>query len=211
MSTTYPYDIAAVTPNQRINPDVLAQQLIDAAYASGGTFEGLSVEGGVADPGGVINAAVVAATAFATWQNALDAADEAAQDALVAAHQGDPFGPNVQRTSSEGVDSTGLNTPQTKVSATALPLPAGDYLVGAYCEIKLDAAVALSGVRAAVLLDANEVAVDNWDVDQWHAFSAQGIVTLKAGETPTMSITYHRIGAANNVDIRRARISISQQ
>jgi hypothetical protein len=207
MSQTYNFDIATQTANGQVNPDIMAQQLLDAAYASGGAFEGLSIDGGTDGGMGV----TVGGTMTVQWENPLDPADEAAQTALVAAHQGDAFGANVQRASSEPESSTTDTAPQTKVSATADPLPAGKYLIAAYCEIKLSAAVANSGVRARVVLDGNEVGEDNWGEDQWHAFSGAGVVDVKAGETPMMSITYERIGVLNTVAIRRARISISQQ
>jgi hypothetical protein len=218
MSTSYNFDLETDFPNQKVNPDILAQQLEDAGLASGGTFEGVMIEGGVPVAGGVIDfnnpdppPATVAATVTVTWQNALDPADDAAQAALIATHQGDAFGPVVQRKSDEGVSSTASDTFQVKVSATALPLPAGKYLIAAYCEIRMAAAVANSGVRARVIKDAVEVAEDNWGEDQWHAFSGAGIVDVKAGETPMLAIEYRRIGAPNTVEIRRARMSISQQ
>lgn len=207
---TYNYDIAADTANGKANPDILAQQIVDAQavqFPSGGTFEGVSTDGGTPEDGGVIDGG----TLMISWQNALDPGDEANQNALVAAHSGLPFGEPVQRASSEPVSTTTNNAPQVKVSGTATRLPAGKYLVAAYCEIRMAAQVANSGVRARVTLDGNEVAEDNWDLDQWHAFSAQGIVAIKAGEEPMMEITYHRIGALNTVEIQRARISISQQ
>ena len=218
MSTSYNFDLQTDFPNQRVNPDVLARQLGDAGLASGGAFEGVAVEGGVSVDGGVIDfnnpdppPATVAATVIVTWQNALDAADEAAQAALVAAHQGDAFGPVVQRKSDEGVSTTTSNTMQVKVSGTALPLPAGKYLIAAYCEIKMAAVVANSGVRARVVKDAVEIAEDNWGEAQWHAFSGAGIIDVDAGDTPTMAIEFERIGVLSTVEIRRARISISQQ
>jgi hypothetical protein len=208
MSTSYPYAIS-VTANNAVNPDILAQELLDAGLASGGVFEGVSIDGGKIAPGGVIEAP---GTIIVQWQNALDPADEAAQDAAVAAHQGEAFGKPVQRKSSEPVSSTPLGTPQSKVSATADPLPAGDYLLSAYCEIRTPVVVANSGVRARVVLDGNEVAQTNAGLaDQWQSFSAEGIVTLKAGAKPMLQITYQRIGAPNDVEIQRARIAIAQQ
>jgi len=207
MSQQYVFDVATQTATGKVNADVMAQQLIDAAYASGGPFEGLWVVGGTPEDGGVI----AGGTMTVQWQNALNAADDAAQTALVLAHTAPTFGPIVQRASSEGVDSTTSTTPQAKVSGTVLPLPAGKYLVAAYCEMRMSAIVANSGVRARVILNGNDVAEDNWGEAQWHAFSAAGIVTIKAGETPMMLIDYQRIGVLNTAEIRRARISISQQ
>ena len=207
MSQSYSYDIAADTPNGKVNPDIFHQELLDAALGSGGTLENVETENGT-DLG---NGVVQGGTLKVTWQNALSVADEAAQDAVVAATQGDAFGPNVQRKSSEGVSTTTLNTPQVKVSGTALPLPAGKYLIAAFCEIKMSAVVANSGVRARVMKDAVEVAEDNWGESQWHAFSGAGIIDVKAGETPMMAIEYERIGVLSTVEIRRARVSISQQ
>lgn len=207
MSQTYSYDIAADTPNGKVNPDIFHQELLDAALGSGGTLENVATENGT-DLG---NGVVQGGTLKVTWQNALSAGDEAAQDAVVAATQGDAFGPNVQRKSDEGVDTTTQNTFQVKVSGTALPLPAGKYLIAAYCEIKVSAVVANSGVRARVMKNAVEIAEDNWGESQWHSFSGAGIVDIKAGETPMMAIEYERIGVLNTVEIRRARISMSQQ
>lgn len=212
----YVFDIAADTPNQRINPDVMAQQLTDAAYASGGVFEGMFSEGGEAAAGGVIDASTVPGTFTVQWQNALDPGDEAAQAALVAAHQGDPFGDIVQRVGSESMSSTSSATPQVKVEGTAQPLPAGKYLIALYCEIRLSAAVANSGVEATLEWERggnppNQLAEDTWGEAQWHAFSGAGIVDINAGDTPTLRLLFRRIGVANTVEIRRARLSISQQ
>lgn len=207
MSQTYPYDIAADTPNGKINPDIFHQELLNAALGSGGTLENVETDNGTDLGNGVVQGGALKVT----WQNALNAADEAAQDAVVAATQGDAFGPSVQRKSSEGVSTTTLNAPQVKVSGTALPLPAGKYLIAAYCEIKMSAVVANSAVRARVMKDAVEIAEDNWGESQWHAFSGAGIVDIEAGETPMMAIEYERIGVLSTVEIRRARISMSQQ
>jgi hypothetical protein len=122
------------------------------------------------------------------------------------------FSANVARVSSEAVSTTTNTAPQTKVTGTAGPLPAGDYLITAYCELKVSAVVANSGVRGLVMLDGNEVGQSNEGLDdQWHPFSAGGQATFKAGESPTFAITYERIGALNTVEIRRARLSIQQQ
>jgi hypothetical protein len=204
---SYTYDIATETNNGKVNPDILAQQILDSSFPSGGTFEGVATEGGTIEDGGVINGG----TLFISWQNALDAGDEAAQDALVAAHSGLPFGPIVQRISSEAISTTTLDTFQTKLSGSAQRLPAGKYLITAYCEIRLSALVANSGVRAAVMFNGIEVAEDNWGSDQWSAFSASGIVDIDAGGEPMAEILFRRIGAANTVGIRRARLTISQQ
>lgn len=209
MSQSYIFDILTQTANGKVNPDVLAQQIADTALPTGGTFEGVSIEGGTPESNGVIDGGNL----ILTWQNALDPADVATQTALVLAHQGAPFGSTVQRASSEPVSSTTNDgtAPVSKISATAAPLPAGKYLVGAYCETRLAASLANSGVRAVVIFNGNQVAEDNWGEDQWHAFSGQTVVDVDAGDEPMLEIQFHRIGVLNTVEIRRARITISQQ
>lgn len=208
MSQSYPFNVAADTNNGKVNPDILMRQLKDAALASGGTLEDVATDGGTDDGSGLITGGAMTVV----WQNALSAANEAAQLALVSAHVGVKFGKNVARVSDESVSTTTLTAPQTKVTGSAGPLPAGDYLVTAYCELKVSAVVANSGVRGRVTVDANEVAQSNEGLDdQWHPFSAGGQSTFKAGDSPTFAITYERIGALNTVEIRRARLSIQQQ
>ena len=211
----YIFDIAADTANQRVNPSIMAQQLEDAAYPSGGAFQGVITMGGESQSSGVIDASSIPASMTVSWQNALDAADEAAQIALVAAHQGQAFGPIVQRDAAEAVQSTTLNALQVALAATAQPLPAGKYLLAVYCETRMSAVVANSGVEAQVDYDRGagfvNVAEDNWGEAQWHAFSAAGIVTLQSGDTPTLRVRYRRIGALNTAEIQRVRMSIAQQ
>ena len=211
----YVFNVQTDTANQRFNPDVMAQQLLDAAYPSGGAFQGLSSVGGEAQDGGVIDASTVPCTMTTSWQNPLDPGDDAAQTALVAAHQGDPFGDTVQRDSAEPMQSTGSNVLQVALSKTAQPLPAGKYLLSAYCETRMSATVANSGVEVMVDYDKGagflNVAEDNWGEAQWHSFAAAGIVDIDAGDTPTLRVRYRRIGAANTAEIQRVRMSISQQ
>ncbi len=205
MSQSYVYDIATETASGTLNSDVMAQTLLDAGPASGGTVEGLDVQGGTYDAGNV----VTGGTLTVTWQNALSGADETAQDALVAAHTGPSFGAEVQETSDEAVSSTTLTTPQTKLTLASTPVSAGPYTVTAYCEIRLQSVVGGSGVRAAVTVQGGEEAEDNWDATTWHAFSAEAPKTFKAGDAPTLTITFERTGSFNTVEIRRARLEMA--
>lgn len=209
MSQSYSYDIAADTPNGKINPDIFHQELLDAALGSGGTLENVETDNGT-DLG---NGVVQGGTLKITWQNALSGADEAAQDAVVAATQGVAFGPNVQRAQDNNVKSTsnGGGSPELQVELIPQPLPAGQYLFTLYCEIRLQADVAGSGVRAEGLFNGSPAAQDNWDLSVWHAFSGSAIKSVKAGETPTIAIEFWRIGSANTVECRSGRLSISQQ
>ena len=209
MSASYTYDVATETANGEVNPPILAHQIAEASYASGGTFEGVATEDGTMGDGYDITGGTITIT----WQNTLDGSDESAQDALVLAHQGEAFGAMTQSADSESMSSTGLDTPQTKLELVMEPVHAGEHDISLYCEIRLQSAVSGSGVRAILELDRPsqsvvEVAQDDWAEDTWHAFSASGSADLEAGEVPTIRLVYHRTGAANTVEIRRARVLV---
>lgn len=209
--TTYTYDVAADTSNGKVNPAILAQQIEDfvGGFPSGGAFEGISTVDGTDEGNGLI----AGGTLMITWAGTLDAADEANQDALVAAHVGIAFGPIVQRAqdNTEKTTSNGGGAPVTQVELTTVAPPPGQYLVTLSCEIRLEAASAGTGVRGVGLYDGSEASQDNWDLEVWHTYSASAIKTIKAGEAPVVTLQFHRVGVAANVQCRRAHVSISQQ
>lgn len=204
MSQTYSYDVATETQNGDVNPDVLAEQLLDAGLVSGGNFEGIEVVGGDYATGNVITGG----TLFVTWQSTLSGPDETAQDGVVAAHAGPSFSSDIQSVENNTVSSTGVDSPQIKLQLDAVELAAGEHSIRSYCEVRLQNAIVGSGVRAAIAVDGTEHAEDNWDAVEWHAFSAEIPLTFEAGATPSLTVTFERTGAANTVEIRRARLEI---
>jgi hypothetical protein len=202
---SYVYDVATQTANGRVTPDVLFEELIAAGLSSGGAFGGITVEGGSLTVGAVI----VGGTLTITWSSALSASDEADQDAVVAAHQGPMLGPEIQQAADESISSTALTLPQQKVSLVATPLPAGDYLVLCYCEIRLQTPILGAFVVAALNIDAAEVATSAADSAQWRAFAATRTAAQLAGATPTIALTFRRNGDPATVEIRRARIGVA--
>jgi hypothetical protein len=208
---TYTYDVAADTSNGKVNPVILAQQIEDFAggFPSGGAFGGVSTEGGVAEA----EALVAGGTLVITWGSALDASDEANQNALVAAHIGIAFGNIVQRAqdNTEKTTSTGGGAPVTQVELATVAPPPGQYLVALSCEIRLEGPSPGTGVRGVGLYNGSESSQDNWDLEVWHTYSASAIKTIKAGEAPVITLQFHRVGVVANVQCRRAHVSISQQ
>lgn len=204
MSQTYVYSIAADTLNGKLNASTLAQAIIDGSFPSGGAFEGAEAKGGSYASG-----VITGGNLEITWQSTLDGTDESAQDALVAAHAGDPFGASWQSAEDDTVSSTGLDTPQTKLSLTPPDLSPGSWLVTTYCEIRLQSPSAGSGVLATATAAGSPVAEDNWDADVWHAFSAAVPLSVDAGATPAIDLTFQRTGNAATVEIRRARIELA--
>jgi hypothetical protein len=114
---------------------------------------------------------------------------------------------DAQDAASVGQDDNTTTTPSDKIDKTARPVAAGDYLITFYCEHKTSNAGS-SGCEVTVLSDSTEKAQDNWDADQWHAFSGTRLETFSDGDTPQIQIQFRRIGAAATVSIRRAYVAL---
>jgi len=205
MSQTYTYDVGSATATGKINPGIFEQSIVDSSIDVGANpIEAITTTGG----GGPVAGVITGGTLHVTFQDALSTNDQTVLNGLVAAEQGVAFGPATVRIAAEGETSDNSDTPVTKLSATLGPMIPGTYLVTAYCEIKTAAVVAGSSVRASINFGGSEGAQDNWTLDEWHAFSATCVVSVDAGTQPVMELTFQRVGVDQQVQIRRARLTI---
>lgn len=136
--------------------------------------------------------------------------DEAAVDAVVAAHQGIPTTGAYQGVGSGAESSNATTDYVDKIDVTAQPVQAGQYQLGVSCEVKLNSGIgslpANVAVEAVVELNDVEVAFCQWPFSAYHDFMSMGVVTLKEGDTPNLKLRFRRVGVADTAYIRRARV-----
>lgn len=193
-SKVYPF---SATANNEVNSGVLAQQVEDSAIDTG-----VNPLLQVADSTGT-------QAILIEFTDPLSGGDEAVLDGVVGAHVGEPYAPNVMRATAIPIVPNATTTPVDVIDETIpLPLAAGDYEVAWACEIRLQSATPGAGVHAELSLNGAAVYEDNWDLDQWHTFAGAGSTKFKAGDKPTLALSFRRIGAAATVEMRRARISL---
>lgn len=139
-----------------------------------------------------------------------DSADEAVVNGVVAAHEGRPTTGNYQGKKSVAESTNATTTLADKVDATAKPVKAGLYQLGASCEIKLGTGISsLPGDRAVevvVELNGTEQAFCRWPFGDYHDFVSIAVVTFDEGDTPNLKMRFRRVGVSDTAYIRRARV-----
>jgi hypothetical protein len=209
VSTTYDFDIATQTSNGKVNDGILSRQLEDAAYASGGAFEGVGVEGGKILGRGLLNSP---GTIKVTWENALDATDLAAQAALVGAHVGEKYAREFARRGAIALNSEDTGAFKSALSAPLQlsPLSAGLWIVKYNCEVKLAAPSSGPSDRVQIqLTDAgSDIATGFWITDDWMPLSGFRLFDREAGDAFDIDFLFRRRGAGVTAEIRRVQIII---
>jgi hypothetical protein len=135
-----------------------------------------------------------------------------AVDNDVVAHQGGSWAslPVTEVSESESSDDSGNE--QTKLTLDTGLLPAGQYLLGWYCEIKTASEVTNTAAIAKLYVTKNggaevERGENVWPYPQYNDFGGGFPVTVTDGESYTMRLAYERLGASSNpVTIQRARM-----
>ena len=206
--SAYAYNITADTANGRVNVEVLIRAVLNAGLASGGNFEGAEIAAGTLDDtrAGVIDGG----TLTVSWENVLSAPDETAQDALVAAHQGDGFAV-IDPISDESLGVSSTSATITKLTLTPTgPLAEGTYEISGSAEVRTQAVIAGSFACGHILLNAVELIQHNNPDDAFQAFGITALSAFEAGEIPVIEIQLEAVGPPNTVEITKARLSLAR-
>jgi hypothetical protein len=204
-SAIYVYDISTETMNGKLNIETMTRDILDASLSSGGTIEGIEVNGGTLGDPGVIDGG----TMYVRWSSGLDAPDKSLQDSIVAAHNGYAFNEGPFKSESIGVSST--TSIDTKVSMASGPLSEGTWRFEGSGEIRLVSVAPGSLAVARVRLNGATLIEQSTAGNEWISFFVVTDVPVKAGDSPVMDIEFERSGSFNTVEIQRARLSAFQQ
>jgi hypothetical protein len=195
--TTVTYGLSEFTSATTVNATIFAQELQDDGYVA-------------EKPDSVYRSgsSVVLEWSVFVTQATLDAVDNA-----VTAHVGGDFASVPITAISEGQSTDNSGDEITKLTLNSGLLPAGQYLLGWYCESKTDAEVSNSGVATRLYVAKNggsevERGENTWPYPQYNDFSGSFPFTVEDGETYTLRLAYERVGASNPVTIQRARLYI---
>jgi hypothetical protein len=135
-----------------------------------------------------------------------------AVDAAVAAHVGGAYASIPITEISEGESSDNSGDEQTKLTLDTGLLPAGNYLLGWYCELKTAGEVAATAAQVRLYADKNgggevERGLCTWQHSQYHDFGGSFPFVAKDGDRYELRLAYERLGASSNeVSIQRARM-----
>lgn len=206
MSTPYAYNVSQ-TANGKVNPDILAQQVADGSFPSGGAFAGIELVGGVNEGRGLFTGG----TLTLSWTNPLDSTDLAAQNALITTHVGQQFSKTFRRRGTIPLqsDDTGNFTSALSAPLSLSPLAPGIWQLSFYCEVRLQApSTDPSELVQMQITDGGSSVVDaSWDTDQWFPISGQRIFDREAGDSFTFDLLFRQQGGVT-VDIRRVQIQV---
>jgi hypothetical protein len=198
-SRTYALTEFTSSTPETVNVGIFAQELEDDGYV-------------VEKPSSVYRSGTSVVVEWASTVVSQDTFD--AVDAAVAAHVGGAYA-NIPITEiSEGESSTDATTYQSKVTLDSGLLPAGQYLLGWYCEIKTQGTVSNTAVQAVLEVAKNggapvERGENTWPYPQYNDFSGSFPFTATDGESYEMTLLYKRLGASSNpAYIKRARLYI---
>jgi len=139
-----------------------------------------------------------------------------AVDADVAAHVGGGYAtpPVTENLEAETSDDSGDE--QTRLELDSGLLPAGNYLLGWYSEVKLDAEVANSAVAVRLYVTKNggteqERGTCVWPYSQYHDFAGSFPFVAADGDRYELRLAWERLGASSNpAFIQRARLFVQR-
>lgn len=118
MSQSYPFTISTAFPNGKVNNTVLRDQIMESSIAT--LLEGILCQ---------------ADTCTVTFEAALSGGDETTLNALVAAHQGDPYSAFPLIATNDPEEQASSIAPLDKVTIN-VHLPAGKYDINWSCDLK---------------------------------------------------------------------------
>jgi len=189
---TYHFSIQDDFPNQKVDPSVLTAEIEGSTITA--TLTGITIsEDDVA----------------IDFDTELTGDEQTTLATIVGNHTGEPFHEGPQRVN---VIAEQTNTTTTWENAAVLdsePVPAGDYIIAFYYELKIQDTSDTSACQVAVTFNGSEVSTGISGVTQWDSRSGSAIVALTAGDGPTLAVQWHRIGTANTAVIRRIRMSLT--
>lgn len=194
MATEFTFSITTDFPNQAVDASVLTAEINEAIDGSGITLEGINISG---------DSVVI------EFSDDLTAPQETGLNAIIAAHQGQPFVMGIQSVTVEAEQTTTGTTFVEAASLVSGILAGGNYTVNWYCEVSVLTATANSGVLAQVMWNGTERAADANALEFYTSFSGSVIIEDVAPlAAPTLAINFRRAGVANTARIRRVRMSI---
>lgn len=141
------------------------------------------------------------------------AADITAVDAVVAAHEGEPFGSLLQSELSESLETDDSGDVVVKAARETGPMPAGTFLISWYLEIATTSNTGTSGARGLLYVTKNggsqiERGISHNSENQFRAFSGSLATSVLDGENYKFELGYQRIGVAGNAArAQRARLT----
>jgi hypothetical protein len=208
MSETYDYDVAATTQNGKVNVGILAQQIVDAALAGPAT-EGVELDGGTSEGRGLTDGGTLTITRASP---PLDPAEEAAQDAVVAAHTGQKYSKTFSRRGTIALQTEGAGVFTSALSSPLQlsPVEPGIWQLSFYSEVRLqDPSTGSTDLVQVQITDAGTAVVDSmWITDDWSVVSGQRIFDMQAGEAFDIDLLFRRRGAGVTAEIRRVQIQL---
>jgi hypothetical protein len=139
-----------------------------------------------------------------------------AVDADVAAHVGGGYAspPITEILEAETSDDSGDE--QTRLELDSGLLPAGNYLLGWYSEVKLNAVVTNTAVAVRLYVNKNgngevERGLCTWPYPQYHDFAGSFPFVAADGDRYELRLAWERLGASSNpAFIQRARLFIQR-
>lgn len=190
-------DFTSSTPST-VNVGIFTQELQDDGYV-------------VEKPSNVYRSGTSVIVEWTTIvsQDTFDAVDNA-----VAAHVGGIYADIPITEISEGESSSDSTSYVTKATLDSGLLPAGQYLMGWYCEIKTQNTVTNTAIQSALYVSKNggadiERGENTWPYPQYNDFSGSFPFSATDGERYVMTLVYKRLGAQSNpAVIQRARLYI---
>lgn len=149
------------------------------------------------------------------WDGLPESADIDALDALVPTIAGGTTTSQPFVYESFALATSISGTPVVKIDQTTPPLDAGTYQVSWVSNIQMQAAIANTGVQATIRLERlpDGAAVeqpDSWALNFPHAFNGSQPFQIAAGKRIRVLLTFARLGASGQAEMRGARITIDK-
>jgi hypothetical protein len=149
------------------------------------------------------------------WDDLPPPADVALIDAAVAAFTGGATTSQPFVYESFALATSSSGTPVVKIDQTTPPLDAGTYQVSWVCNTQMAAVIANTGVQATIRLErlpdnAFVEQPDAWDRAAPHAFNGSQPFPVQAGKRIRALLTFVRLGASGQAEMRGARITIDK-
>lgn len=149
------------------------------------------------------------------WGGPPSAADIAAVTALVPTITGGGTTSQPFVYESFALATSNSGVPVVKIDQTTPPLDAGTYQVSWVCNIQMAAVIANTGVQATIRLErlpdnAFVEQPDAWDRAAPHAFNGSQPFQIQAGKRIRAVLTFVRLGASGQAEMRGARVTIDK-
>lgn len=184
-------------PNTVVNPQILSEEF-DSNGAIAVTVNNINQQG---------------SNVHCLFDGLIEETEVTAADAVVAAHQGEPFDSPVTREASEGVSSDSSDGWISKLILQTGPLAAGFYRLNATCEHSVATESAGNATDIQVLLSTSSLTDFQSDSDhsryeEYSKFAAGSPFEVVDGETIKLEIQFRSVNGVT-ARCRRARLAVS--